>query len=178
MQPTSNILPNVLLVKAVRHITHYDTAFDLGSGRCRDSKFLLDLGFEKVIAIDQARPDFVPSNHGFSFQRENLETMNFDSEPKADLVNAQLVLPFIKNIPTLLEKIHGILGDEGIFVGQFFAPEELATKNPGVYAHTFEEVNGLLKNFDQILIAKEARFPSDPNAHFKTWHTIDFIVKK
>lgn len=174
MQPTNE--PNVLLVRAIRYVPNFDVALDFGAGKCRDSRFLLNLGFKKVIAFDRTRPDYIPSNEGFMFEKQNMETLTL--EVKADLINAQMVLPFIKNIPGLISEVHRALNKDGVFVGQFFAPEEMSAKSPSVTSHTLEEVKELLKDFRPITITEESRFPIDPVGHYKVWHTIDFIVCK
>ena len=173
---TNDLSPNTLLVKAIRHVSKYDNALDLGAGKCRDSRFLLNLGFKGVTAIDKTQPEFIPSNEGFAFKQADLDDVIFDGE--FDLISAQFVLPFIADVPKLLGKVRSALSKDGIFVGQFFSLEEAACRSPGVRGDTIDAVSAYLKDFTPILIKEESRFSTDPTGHYKTWYTIDCIVKK
>jgi hypothetical protein len=49
---TQSLPPSPLLQQAVRSVRSKTSALDLGSGGLKDSHFLLQCGFEKVVALD------------------------------------------------------------------------------------------------------------------------------
>jgi hypothetical protein len=84
--------PSQLLRQAVRSVRSKTSALDLGSGGLKDSRFLLECGFEKVVALDvvlvaEAVAAGFPRDR-FTYLKSSFETFDF---PVAafDLINAQ-----------------------------------------------------------------------------------------
>jgi SAM-dependent methyltransferase len=174
---TENKLPRPLLVEALEYVHHRYSALDLGAGALNDSKYLLSVGFSKVVAIDSEEVPLF-SHPAFIFKKVSIEDYDFPSDTFY-LVNAQFVLPFIKK-DKLRHAIAGIkksLKDEGLFTGQFFGTNDDWNKLPSVSIFSKEEVLDMLSDFEKIVIREEEKEAPTASGSLKHWHIFHFIVK-
>lgn len=175
---TKNKAPRQLLIKALGYLANKDSALDLGAGALNDSKYLIDFGFNKVVALDnELGSDF--SHQNFTFVKTKIEDYNYQPE-SFDLVNAQFVLSFIssENINLVLEKVYTTLRFGGIFVGQLFGSKDSWATNLNTYVYSEEESRHLLSNFSLIYFEEEEKDGQTALGTQKHWHLFNFIVKK
>lgn len=171
--------PRQYLVDAIKHVDQRTVALDLGAGTLRDSKFLLEQGFEKVIAID-ADPLFLECAKKVTHR--HLETHlttfeEFEFVPNTyDIINAQYALPFAdpKTFPELFERIVAALKTKEIFVVTFFGIRDSWNREGGKASvfHTEEEIQMLLKNFELLnwLEKEKDGWAGTEQKHFHTFH--------
>lgn len=148
-------------VSVVKRENSVLSAIDVGSGKGRDTRFLLNEGF-KVLAIENDRIAH-DGTHGLSelkstlnisanlmLQNQSFAEMNLDAiSGPVSLIIANYSIPYAgaKNFPIVMEKISTRLSPGGRFVGTFFGNRcsFVQGDTPGaVAAHTAEEVNGML----------------------------------
>ncbi len=151
-----NRKPKEQLIKALSFCASKNVALDLGAGTLIESRAILNNGFKKVIAIDNA-PDvglFVKNFNDvrLSFKNISFKEYNFPKN-KFDLINAQYALPFNgeKGFNTLFKKIKNSLKNKGVFVGQFFGVKDSWNKKGSdLVFHKKSEVLKLLSGLEVI----------------------------
>lgn len=185
---TKDRAPRKLLVQAVPHVTARDTALDLGPGALNESKFLLDQGFKKVIAVnkDELETDPVARERAKAFPQDRFEYAvsafdAFNFQPNSyDLINAQYALPF--NSPATFDamfaKLKASLKSGGIVTGQFFGPKDEWSKNKDMTFVTREKAEELLSDLESIHFDEVEGPDRLAVGGQKYWHTFHFIARK
>ena len=162
-EKTKDAAPRKYLVDAIQYVDDKKLALDLGAGTLRDTRFLLEQGFEKVIAMDgeEMFEDFAKE-----INDDRLETCvsNFEDfdykENTYDLINAQYSLPFMNKeyFDVVIEKIKKSLKINGIFVGTFFGDKD-GWNNKTSRTENFqtkEEIEMMFEDFEILeLLEKE-----------------------
>ena len=179
---TKNKPPRQLLVQALEYLKDKEMALDLGAGALNESQYLLNCGFNKVIAIDSEEDlELINgiNNNDFVFKKIAIEDYDFPKN-SFNLINAQFVLPFIKreNINQVINNIKNSLINDGLFVGQFFGVNDSWGNKPGVSVYTENEVKGFLSNLDIIYFQEEEKVGQTAMDGEKHWHLFHFIAKK
>lgn len=184
---TADSIPTPFLEKAVKLLKHKDVALDVGAGGLRDSRYLLNQGFKKVVALD-GEPSIIIIARDIFDRRLKLAVKTFDRFwfrwSAYDLVNAQFSLFFAgpKKIEHLMKRIKRSLKPQGIFCGVLLGMKD-SWRESGLERsfkafHSEEEVRAFLVDMD-ILEWKEEEYdrPSfDGSAHH--WHFYRFIARK
>lgn len=129
-------------------------AVDLGAGKGRDTRFLLEKGFQ-VLAVEGnelacEKLKELACNK-LTIQQRSFEEMDLSVLPEsASLVNASFSLPYAgpEQIETVMTKISSKLAIGGRFCGQFFGPScsFVSDFNGKVAAHTQPQIVELLKS--------------------------------
>ncbi len=157
IEKTKNNTPRPWLIKALDFVEEKECAIDLGCGALFDTKYLVQHGFKKVVALDktnsaQAIFDNFSSDekNKIDYTISSFEDYMFPSE-KYDLINAQFSIPFIS--PTSFEevfrKIKNSLKPNGILVGQFFGEKDSWKQTrPNLTFHTRKQVEDLLSDME------------------------------
>lgn len=184
-EKTKDAAPRKYLVDAIQYVNNKNLALDLGAGALRDTRFLLEQGFEKVIAMDgeEIFEDFTKE-----IKDERLETNvssfeDFDYQKNTyDLVNAQYSLPFMKkeHFDLVIEKIKKSIKSNGVFVGTFFGHNDGWNNKTSKIENfqTKEEIEIMFENFEILeLLEKEEDKPA-VNEKIKHWHTFHVTAKK
>ncbi len=176
--------PNKLLVEAVNYVKVRDTALDLGAGTLRDSKYLLDSGFNLVCAVEK-NPIIIKYKTQIQdarllvFQRKFDE---FEFTPNTfDLVTAQWSLPFEKpdNFDALIANIQLALKPQGVFTGQFFGVNaSWNRKDTELTFVTRERAESLLEPLHIIKLTEREFDGSTASGEDKHWHFYNFIARK
>lgn len=179
---TKNRPPRQLLVQAIKDVKNTEIALDLGAGALNDSKYLLEQGFKRVIAVDIEENLELSNNIDkwrFSFKKVAIENYDFLSNT-FDLINAQFVLPFIprEKIESAIDNIKHSLKNDGIFVGQFFGINDDWKNKPGVCIYTKQKIEELLFNLDIVYFREEEKDGKTAMGKEKHWHIFNFITKK
>lgn len=182
---TKNKAPRRLLVRATQYVKDKKTSLDLGAGALNDSKYLLELGFKEVIAVDIEGDSNLISDiskkykDAFIFEKIKIEDYSF-LENNFNLINAQFVLSFIKKerIVKVFDDIKKSLRNEGIFVGQFFGLKDSWSGRKNISTYSEEDVRQFLRDFEILYLEEEEKDGSTAMGVQKHWHILNFIVKK
>jgi len=171
------------MIRAATLVARRERALDLGCGAGRDTRYLLDQGFE-VTAVDadanamailatfpQERLRAVQASFGdFAFERY-------------DLINAHFCLPFLprEQFYAVFGKVREALDPEGIFVGQFFGIHDQWNTPERAAAMTFlsrEEALQALEGLDVIDFEEEDVDSVVADGSPKHWHVFHITARK
>ncbi len=176
--------PRPIVVRAVSYCKNKEKALDIGAGTLVESKFLLDSGFSKVVALDSS-PEIEDFTKGINDHRLEVKISSFqDLEllPQSyDLITAQYALPFYgpKDFSEFIGKIISSLRDGGVFVGQFFGERDGWNNGKKDMAfQTKEEAQDLLKDLNLVEFVEEEKDGKVASGEGKHWHVFHFIVVK
>ena len=150
--------PHQLLIKAIPYLAEKKKALDLGAGALRDSKYLLEEGFQIVHAVDVNMPVTLEDPR-FTFFQTKFDEFEFKKN-FYDLVNFQYSLPF--NSPVTFEKVWREMIDAvvpgGILVGNFFGDrDEWNTPVSKLTFHTRTEVEQLLASTNVLFSTRSKK---------------------
>ena len=173
--------PWPLLIQAVSLLSEKKDALDLGCGAGRDTRFLLEQGFN-VTAVDNdphaiALLTDLPQEH-LRGVHSSFEAFDFETY---DLVNAHFALPFlpVEHFHLIFARIKHVLNEGGLFVGQFFGVhDEWNTPGNQMTFLTREQAEAELKDLKVLEFREE-----DVDSHIadgtpKHWHVFHIIAQK
>ena len=177
--------PRPLLVEALSYVADKGTALDLGASALNDSRYLLDVAFRHVTAVDiepvaaEIAATFPPER--FSYAISSFDDFAF--VPKTyDLINAQYALPFASpgSFRRLMDSIRRSLVPGGVLAAQFFGDRDSwNTPGKGMTFVTRVELDRLLESFEVLVMREEEK--DDGTAISKTpkhWHVFHVIARK
>lgn len=182
-ESTHNLKPSALLTEALKFIRpDSHTALDLGCGAGRDTKLLLQEGYD-VTAID-SNPLVEPylqslGKYGnVSYIQTKIQSFSFK---RYDLINARYSLPFIppKDCHRVMKSIGSSLSANGIFVGQLFGLND--DWNKSNHQMTFLSKSEAKDYFNTLEILKfeetdkDGKLADGTNKH---WHVYDIIARQ
>jgi len=184
VENTKNAKPRPLLVKAVELAKEKNEALDLGSGALNDVRYLVEIGFKHITAVD-AEP--VAKDIISNFPPETVDYIistfeNFDfKESHYDLINAQFALPF--NPPATFnevwDKITSSLKSGGVITGQFFGiRDEWNVEGKKMNFHTIEETKEYLSSLELVQFREDEADRETAAGNMKHWHVFHFIAIK
>jgi SAM-dependent methyltransferase len=180
---TKEAPPSKSLVEAIALVSEKDAALDVGAGALKDSKYLLQEGFDMVVALD-SEPHTKEAAESIGDNRlgviiSSFEAFDFPTE-EFDLVNAQYSLPFTppESFDEIFEKMKGSLKEKGIFVGQLFGKNDDWKDRPNMTFHSLEEVIELLSGMKIIKLQEEEREGRTAAGDTKHWHVFDITARK
>ncbi len=176
--------PRELLLEAVSRVPGRGTAIDLGAGPMNDCRYLLNQGFERVVAVDydetaeECSKEFADDAR-FSFAKSRFDEFQFPLE--VDLVNAAYALPFNPSwtFAVVLQAIHASLKKGGVFCGQFFGIND--SWNVPRTAKTFltrAEAEKCLAEYEILKFLEEEQDGTSSLGEPKHWHVFHFIMRK
>lgn len=179
-----NVNPLVLkalsLVEEKKISVHKVLDFGCGSGF--DSNLFVSKGFD-VLAIDY-NPDcqnrinelfpILSSNPNFKFETHRAENFTWQN---FDLISSIKVLPFLEEeiFYNTLENIRNNLPKGGIFVGNFFGPEDDWQDKTLVSGETIKDI---FKDFEFLYFKDEVLNTTTVAGEKKKAHLIEIIVQK
>ncbi len=180
--------PRELLVKAMSYVKSRGSALDLGPGALNESKYLLENGFQSVVAVNkdpldtdpiaQARASSFPKDH-FEYRVSSFDAFYFKPDTY-DLVNAQYALPF--NPPETFDRMFASLiaslKKDGIVTGQFFGPNDEWSNDASMTFVTREHAEKLLRDCKKIFFKEVKGADKLAVGGQKYWHTFHFIARK
>lgn len=164
---TKNKPVSQYLIQAVSLANHPKTALDLGSGSGTATKYLTSHGFY-VEAVDsepaagECLDELIKENKA-AFYQQTFSDFRFKTY---DLVHASYALPFISptDFPLVWPKIKASLNPGGIFVAEFFGPQDSwNTDASHLTFHSLQEVEELLNGWQIMKLNEEKR--QGPTAH-------------
>ena len=161
------------------------TALDLGAGTGRDALAILEAGF-RVLAIDgeadaldrlRQRAEKAGLGDHLETQVESLERAHLS---KADLVNANFVLPFVgpQAFLGLWSKIGDALKGGGRFAGQLLGPQDTWVTSGRCAGYDRLQLGELLKGWTVEHLDEEIDDSTTPQGEAKRWHLWHLNLKR
>ena len=180
--------PRELLVKAVAYVPHKGQALDLGPGALNELNYLLEQGFQSVVAVnkDPLETDPVAQSRAAAFPKDRFAYRvgsfdAFDFKPDTyDLINAQYALPFSppETFDRMFASLIASLKSGGIVTGQFFGPNDEWSSNTNMTFVTRERAQQLLQDCEIISFKEVEGTDRLAVGGQKYWHTFHFIARK
>lgn len=176
-------VPGVIEQVVEKLVLNKDKALELGSSSLRDTKYLLDAGFNSVTAVDG---DPNTTQFAEALQNERLihivskfESFEFP-EDEYDFVLSFNALSFIHrdNFDNVMSKVKKSIAENGIFLGNFFGVNDSWAKNPRNTFVTKEEIEVLFKDCELYKIKEFDEDGVDAHGKEKHWHTFTVIARK
>ncbi len=181
---TADRPPSQLLTEAIQFVEHRSEALDLGAGALKDTRFLVEEGFEHITAVDR---ESVVQELGSELPKNRVEIVitSFDGFPfpkdTYDLISAQFSLPFngAVGFDGIMKKIKSSLKEGGIFTGQFFGDkDQWNTDGTKLVFHTEADIRTAFADMD-LLSFKEVEHDSQTaDGAPKHWHVFNVIAKR
>lgn len=181
---TKNAKPRPLLIKAIKIVKEKNEALDLGAGALNDVRYLLDVGFQHVTAVD-SQPVAQEIYEQLPKDKISYEITTFDKflfeENKYDIINAQYSLPFNprETFVEVWSRVINSLKSGGVFAGQLFGDrDEWNKEGRKLTFHTKEEVEQLVSRLKIVKLEEEDKEGKTAAGPVKHWHVFHFIAKK
>lgn len=180
---TKALKPSKFLVEAFEIFSPVPgLAADLGCGAGRDSRYLLEKGFD-VAAVDKDPAAEVylkqlPHQDKLEFSCTGFEDFNF---ARYNLINAHYALPFAgrENIDGVMNKVIDAINPDGLFIGQLFGvDDEWNTPDAKMTFCSRADVDNLFSNFKQVKIYEVNEKGTLASGHSKHWHVFNIIAQK
>ncbi len=176
--------PRELVASAVREVAEKGQALDLGAGAMVDTQYLLDSGFEAVLAVDldAAAAGYAAAiiDERFTFQNRNFTEIDLPAQ-SFDLVTAQYSLPFLspEEFASFMPRLLTALRNEGIFTGQLSGVHD-GWNVPGAQKnfHTKDDVLALFSDFEFTVFDEVEEDKPTALGQDKHWHTFNIIARK
>jgi tellurite methyltransferase len=171
------------MIRATSLVTHGERALDLGCGAGRDTRYLLEQGFQVTAVDSDANAMAILA----TFPQEKLRTVQSSFVDFAfenyDLINAHFCLPFLprEQFYAVFGKVREALNPEGIFVGQFFGIHDQWNTGERAAAMTFltrEEALQALEGLEVIEFEEEDIDSVVADGSPKHWHVFHIIARK
>ena len=183
---TKDSPPWPLMIRAAALAPRKGRALDLGAGAGRDTRYLLEQGFQ-VTAVD-AEPRAVallaalPSSAGrLRVVQSSFEDFDFAGTAPYDLISAQFALPFIPrdHFSGVFARLKAALSSGGIFAGHFFGVhDESNTPERDMTFLTRAEAEALLGDLDIIELTEEDADGHKADGSPKHWHVFHILARR
>jgi tellurite methyltransferase len=189
LKHTKDRAAHALMLEALLYVKQKEYALDLGCGALRDTKSLVEHGFNHVDAIDSngSIQDLlngieVSIKKNITFIPISFSDFDFPSS-HYDLVNAQYSLPFIGNesFQAVMSRMKESLKAHGVFTGQFFGLEDAWADRPNIHFSSSDEVQSFFSPLHDWTIMKLSEFKGNRKTaagEEKHWHVYDVIAIK
>lgn len=180
-QITKNRPPWPRLVRAAALLESRGRALDLGCGAGRDTRYLLEQGFE-VTAVDREAASLA-ALADLPVDRLHLVQSAFEdfAFERYDLINAHFALPFTNKelFPMVFARLKASLNPGGIFVGQFFGVNDTwNTPDSSMTFFTREQAQKQLEGLDIAEFEEEDQDGETADGTLKHWHVHHMIARR
>lgn len=186
---TKDSPPWPLLVRAAARVLPKGLALDLGAGAGRDTRYLLEQGFQvtavdadpHAVALLQALPQTppqTPPQTQLRVVRSSFEDFAFATY---DLISAQFTLPFIPrdHFADVFARLKAALAPGGVFAGQCFGVhDQWNTPERPMTFLTRAEVEALLDGLETIELAEEDADGHTADGSPKHWHVFHILARR
>lgn len=175
--------PYSLLIEAIKHVKEKGSALDIGGGALRDTRYLLDTGFD-VTVIDNSP---LLNAEAAKLNNSKLHTSivsfeDFDfSKNKYDLVSAMFALNFCNPVhfDMVFKKIKDSLKPEGIFCALLFGNRDEWSGYVDKTYPSKDKITKLLEDFEIISLDEKNPGEKDDSGELMTsGHVLQFIARK
>ncbi len=170
--------PRELLIEALSHVKNVGSAIDIGGGALRDTKLLLQKGFD-VTVIDKS-PLVEKEAAEIKSERLHVVVTSFEDfkfpVDEYTLASAMYSLPHCDpaHFEKVITNIKSSLKKGGIFCGQMFGDHDQWSKTVGMTYLTADEARRYLSDME-IISFNEVETKEGETKH---WHIFDFIARK
>lgn len=172
--------PNALVAGVLKdYVRGRSAALDLGAGNLRDSKFLLNAGFKRVVAVDKSE-----ESRFFSTPKIELHIMAIeDYEPPADTFNFVFscnTLFFVRTsqMKRLFERVLKGLRRGGVFACNLLEEkDEWVTEGAPVSGFSETSLAFLCDGFE-VIATREVEYEDDHFTPPKFWHQRIVALRK
>ena len=159
------------------------SALDLGCGTGRDTRVLLERGWQ-VLAVDaeaealstlrERTPALLQT--GLETRQARFETLEI---PSCDLVNSSFALPFCEpaRFPLLWTRITAAVRPGGLFCGQLFGERD-SWASKGVTVVDVARLQQLLRDWDVLLQREEEEDGHTAVGRPKHWHIHHLVLRR
>lgn len=181
-EKTKDLPPSLTATEGIKHVLHKDKALDLGCGSFRDTKYLLDEGFE-VTAVDKdpgiEQHALKVDNPKLHIEIVSFSSFGFDLEAY-DFINSNNSLPFLQPIEfyKVIDKIKNSLKQGGIFSGSFFGDRDEWNSNSQMVFLTKSEIKHIFHDMEIISITEIEEDSETVSGTLKHWHRYIVVAKK
>jgi trans-aconitate methyltransferase len=172
-----------LVARAATLAPRKGRALDLGAGAGRDSRYLLEQGFQ-ITAVDAQASSMallaaLPQERLRAVQ-STFEDFTFDAATY-DLISAQYALPFIPpdHFFDVFARLKAALVPGGVFAGQFFGVHD--QWNTSGSAMTFlsrAEAEDLLRDLETVEFTEEEQDSQTAVGAPKHWHVFHILARR
>lgn len=180
---TKDSPPWPLLVRAASLAPSKGRALDLGAGAGRDTRYLLEQGFQ-VTAVD-AEPRAVALLSALPQTRLRVVQSSFEdftfADAAYDLISAQYALPFLPkgHFDDVFARLKAALVPGGIFAGQFFGVnDEWNTPDRDMTFLTRAEAEALLSDLATVELTEEEADGHKADGSPKHWHIFHILARR
>jgi SAM-dependent methyltransferase len=178
---TKDSPPWPLLVRAAALAPRKGHALDLGAGAGRDTRYLLEQGFQ-VTAVD-ADPRAMDVLAALPQARLRVVRSSFEDFAFAtyDLISAQFALPFIPRgrFADVFGRLKSALAPGGVFAGQFFGVhDQWNTPDRSMTFLTRSEAEALLSDLETIELTEEDADGHVADGSPKHWHVFHILARR
>ena len=175
--------PNALVERAVSLVYPREQAIDIGAGALRDSRYLLEMEFEHVTALDGQTPpiELIDTLDPERFEMVTSDFIDFSFPVETyDLATALYALPFNppKTFKRVLQRIKCSLKPGGILCMNLFGDRDGWNHNPELTILTKDKAWKLLDDMEVLSFEDREWNNKLANGTPKHWHTFDIIARR
>lgn len=183
IEETKYRAPRDTFLEALEYVNTKGSALDIGAGALMDTKHLLKMGFEHVVAVD---PDPASKELAKSIKSDNFEFFGCSITEfpfvvgKYDIVTAQRSLPYLapENFATVLRKIQSSLKSDGILAIHVYGEKDENILNIPMTRLSRNELLSHLTGVDVLKISETNETKPSTLGKTKHFHEIAVIARK
>lgn len=174
--------PSQILIRALECVSTKDKAIDIGGGALKDTRYLLEQGFD-VTVIDKS-PLMEQEAKALGSKNIHAFTASFEDfkfpQNQYDIVSAMFALPFTEPIhfEKVFVKIKNSLKRGGIFCGHFFGVNDEWSKNPSMTFHTEYQIRDMCIGLEILYIQEIEKDSTTADGTPKHWHFFEIVARK
>lgn len=172
--------PNPLVTSVVETVScGRGAALDLGAGSLRDSKFLKESGFARVVAVDSSEESLAYAVEGIELVIAPIQ--NYRPDRNAfDLIISCNTLFFVKkrSVEQLLQAMHKALRPGGIMAFNVLGMNDPWARNPSNSAFTLKEVQALTHRFKIESLGEVRQMMPTASGGQKFWHQWVLVLRR
>lgn len=182
IEQTKEYPPSPLLVKALPLVQKKEKAIDIGGGALKDSRFLLNEGFDVTeVDAEKAPEELTAALDPKKFHAFTSTFADFDfPKDTYDLASAMFSLPFNPpdSFDRVMQNVKASIHPGGILCLQLFGDRDGWSKNEEMTFHTSEQAKKLFDDMELVQFEEreyDARLASGEPKH---WHLYNVIARK
>jgi SAM-dependent methyltransferase len=172
-----------LLLDSMAYVKPPGKALDIGAGALKESRYLLDQGFE-VTAFDSepAAAEIAKTilDDKFRFQPASYWEFKYPQQ-EYDLVTAMYALPFTppEQFDEVMRNVLDSVKPGGIFAGHFFGEQDEWNNRANNMSFVSEPaLHKFFEGFDELSFCEQKGEDSTDSGGMKFWHIYHLIARK